>query len=66
MSVGAVVQKIKLLAKTGIALETEQQVHEMQVLLESLKEVLVEKSGSSLEVVGQRPILLSYSNDGAP
>eukprot|EP00974_Lingulodinium_polyedra_P104863 10152530-Lingulodinium_polyedra.AAC.1 len=38
----------------------------MQVLLQSLKEVLVEKSGSFLEAAGQRPILLSYSNDGTP
>lgn len=59
-----VVTQLKLLSKTGNAVVGHAEFQDMECLLESLKDMQQRQVSGFVEEAGQRPLLISYSNDG--
>lgn len=61
-----VVTQLQLLSKTGTAVDSKKGRFEAAALLESCKAMLSSQAARFIVEAGNRPLLLSYSNDGTP
>eukprot|EP00974_Lingulodinium_polyedra_P056567 5440099-Lingulodinium_polyedra.AAC.1 len=61
-----VLDQLRLLANTGAAVLGPLEFNRMECLLESIKEMLQLQATAFVESAQNRPILLSFSNDGTP